>query len=242
MKFVDSLPLYYQMAKDIKGQIKKGSLKENDKLNTEKYYQDYYGISRVTVRKALSLLSEEGYITHIHNKGYFVKGGFGSSEESKVVSTHQQITKSGKKSTSDIIRMEYIKADKDLAKNLLCNVNDDIMCIRRLRKSDDKPYALQIMWLQSKMFKDFNPWLLRENSFRSIMEDQYGYNVSYNYQNIEAKMPNDEVSDLLCINKEEPILFITAQLFSTDDRVLEYSQTYFLTSEYSYIITTGQKK
>ncbi len=236
MKFENSLPLYYQMADDIKRQIKNGEIKKGDKLKTEKYYQEFYGISRVTVRKALKSLVDEGFIINKPNKGYFSCYSTNSKNIDSFVSTHQRITKLGKKSTSDILKMEQLLADEELKNNLECSLGDKIIAIHRVRKVDDKPYAYQIIWLQEKMFKNFNPWLLKDHSLRSIMEEDYNYILSYSDENIEAVMPSDYVVKLLCVDKREPILFITARLFTNQKQVAEYSKTYYLTSEYSYVI------
>lgn len=66
------LPLYQQIYNDIIEDIKKGSYVPGDKLPSEKELADGYDVSRITSKKALKLLSDDGYIKRIPGKGSFV--------------------------------------------------------------------------------------------------------------------------------------------------------------------------
>ena len=51
------LPLYQQLANEIKAQIASGELRQNEQLMTEMELSRTFGVSRITVRKALELLA-----------------------------------------------------------------------------------------------------------------------------------------------------------------------------------------
>ena len=57
-----SVPLYQQLVDEIKSQIDSGILKENDRIMTETELSDAYEVSRITVRKAISVLVDEDYL------------------------------------------------------------------------------------------------------------------------------------------------------------------------------------
>lgn len=62
---------YYQLMEDLKAQIISGNLKAGDKLPSENELADRYKISRQTVRKALAILGNDGYIYAEHGRGTF---------------------------------------------------------------------------------------------------------------------------------------------------------------------------
>lgn len=66
------IPAYYRLAEDIKQQIETGILKDGDLIPTEAKLGEQYGISRMTVRQGIALLSEAGLIETIKGKGSFV--------------------------------------------------------------------------------------------------------------------------------------------------------------------------
>lgn len=65
-------PLYYQIATLIRSQIDKGQLRPMEKIPTESELTEIYGVSRVTVRQAVSLLVADGYLVRKVPKGTFV--------------------------------------------------------------------------------------------------------------------------------------------------------------------------
>ncbi|MDD3174648.1 MAG: GntR family transcriptional regulator, partial [Herbinix sp.] len=67
-----SEPLYKQLVDEIKDQIAKGELKENERIFTELELSEKYDVSRITVRKAVTLLVDEGILVKQHGIGTFV--------------------------------------------------------------------------------------------------------------------------------------------------------------------------
>jgi len=66
------IPIYLRIERDIRDKIKKGKYKIGDKLPGEEEISSYFRVSRMTVRKSLSILASEGYIYRIPGKGTFI--------------------------------------------------------------------------------------------------------------------------------------------------------------------------
>lgn len=84
-------PKYFQLMTDLKEKMSKGEILPGDKLPSENELSAAYQISRQTVRKALSILENEGYIYAVHGKGTFCKElvtHSGSSRNIAVVTTY----------------------------------------------------------------------------------------------------------------------------------------------------------
>lgn len=63
---------YYKMHHDLQEQIRLGMLQSGDRVPSENQLAAAYQVSRQTVRKALAILEQEGYIYAVHGKGTFV--------------------------------------------------------------------------------------------------------------------------------------------------------------------------
>lgn len=68
------VPIYEQIVEQIKKQIIKGDLVENDRLESVRSLSKMLGISALTVKKAYDQLETEGFIQTVHGKGSFVSG------------------------------------------------------------------------------------------------------------------------------------------------------------------------
>lgn len=67
-------PVYQKLKNTIIKEIKNGTLKENDAILSERLLTERFGISRISVRKAISELIEENFLYTVPGKGTFVKG------------------------------------------------------------------------------------------------------------------------------------------------------------------------
>ncbi|MEV6031526.1 GntR family transcriptional regulator [Nonomuraea sp. NPDC052116] len=69
---LDPTPIYEQLARIIRERIKAGSLKERQVVPSESSLQQEHGIARGSVRRAMELLREEGWVVTIQGRGTFV--------------------------------------------------------------------------------------------------------------------------------------------------------------------------
>lgn len=74
---------YSKLVEDLKNKIFSGELKAKDKLPSENELSASYGISRQTVRKALQILTQEGYIYAEHGRGTFCSERVRHTKQSK---------------------------------------------------------------------------------------------------------------------------------------------------------------
>lgn len=68
-----NIPLYQTIYNDLAEKIKNGFYKSGDKLPSEKELADEYNVSRITSKKALEMLADEGLIIRAPGRGSFVK-------------------------------------------------------------------------------------------------------------------------------------------------------------------------
>ncbi len=76
MQTVDAsspLPLYYQVYRSLLGRIRGDEYAPGDALPPERRLTELYGVSRITVVKALDLLERDGVIERQHGRGTFVR-------------------------------------------------------------------------------------------------------------------------------------------------------------------------
>jgi DNA-binding GntR family transcriptional regulator len=69
---LDPTPIYEQLAGIIREKIKAGDLAERQLVPSESSLQQEHGIARGSVRRAMELLREEGWVVTIQGRGTFV--------------------------------------------------------------------------------------------------------------------------------------------------------------------------
>ena len=87
-------PKYFSLMEQLKKDMIEGRIKPGDKLPSENELAEMYDISRHTVRKALSILANEGFVVAEHGRGTFCsgerigKGRSGNSQNIAVITTY----------------------------------------------------------------------------------------------------------------------------------------------------------
>ena len=111
-------PLYQQLVDSIKEQILSGKIKEGDKLMTEQEFSEAYNVSRITVRKAMEMLSDEGIVVKKQGIGTFVASKKLNRVMESVLSFTESCERAGHKASAELISLEWKKASVSVAKHL----------------------------------------------------------------------------------------------------------------------------
>jgi len=89
-RFQDNIPIYLQIADDIKEQIISGKLQAGEKIKSVREYSLFYEVTVLTVHRALQLLETEGVVETKKGVGSFIIAGVRPILENKMVDTQVQ--------------------------------------------------------------------------------------------------------------------------------------------------------
>ncbi len=126
-------PMYRQIADALRQHIQEGELKPGDALPTESTLQEAYGVSRVTVRQALKLLTEQNIIESIQGSGSYVKEERVNYDIYQLTSFYEKLADRNVETHSDVQIFEVVKADASLAQTLLLATGEKVWHVKRVR-------------------------------------------------------------------------------------------------------------
>jgi len=125
-KLIDKLsviPLYYQLSKLLKNQIRTGELKPGEALPPETELAERFEISRMTVRKAISELIAEGMVHPIQGKGTFVTKPKLDNVVFELDSYNWQLNERGLDWKTKLLDVKIIRSNDELKRKF--NLEDD---------------------------------------------------------------------------------------------------------------------
>ena len=99
-----SKPLYLQVEADIKNRILSKQYMPGDKLPTENELSDQYNVSKITIRKAIQNLSDEGYVNKVQGEGTFINFKKDKLYLNKTSGFKESLSSLGHASRHDIIQ------------------------------------------------------------------------------------------------------------------------------------------
>ena len=136
---------YETIADDLKARIDSGDLQPGDRLPTVIQLCDFYNASKVTVRHALEILSDEGLVSSRRGSGTYVRRVDDLSGDAMLsngwLRYEQGFTAEnpGKEVSSDIYAFEVLSPPKDIAGYLDIGPDDFTYYTERVRKVGGVP-------------------------------------------------------------------------------------------------------
>ena len=134
---------YKLIVDEIEKDILDGKYNKIGKLPTEEELVAHYGVSRTTVRKAISILSSKGYIYQVQGSGIFVRESILKGYIS--LETLKGLTRDfpNREIVNKVISIEVMHADEKLAHDMKCEVGTKIYYVKRLRIMDGKTFSME---------------------------------------------------------------------------------------------------
>ncbi|UNC51067.1 GntR family transcriptional regulator [Enterobacter huaxiensis] len=236
-----SKPMYRQIADALREKINAGELKPGDALPTESTLQEAFGVSRVTVRQALKLLTEEQIIESIQGSGSYVKEERVNYDIYQLTGFYEKLADRNVDTHSDVRIFEVLKADVKLAEKLAIAPEDKVWHVKRVRFIKQKPVNLEETWMPLILFPDLT-WEVMENSKYHYIEQVKKMAIDRSEQELVPVMPTEEAIAALALDPAKPILEKVSRGFLKDGRVFEYSRNVFNSDDYRFTLVAKRRQ
>ncbi len=198
-------PMYRQIADALREKISAGELKPGDALPTESSLQEAFNVSRVTVRQALKLLTEEHIVESIQGSGTYVKEERVNYDIYQLTGFYEKLADRNVDTHSEVSIFEVLKADAKLAEKLNLSHDDKVWHIKRVRFIKQKPVNLEETWMPLALFPDLT-WEVMENSKYHYVEQIKKLVIDRSEQELVPIMPSEEAIAALSLDPAKPIL------------------------------------
>ena len=138
---------YYQLKDILAKNIQDGKWPPQSRISSENELCEAYNVSRVTVRKAIDLLVQEGYLYTIKGKGTYVKGKYIEQPLTHFYSFREDLRGRGVSTYSTMRYFGIIPADVSLAADLNIQQDERVFCIERIFFAGEQPYAREFSYI-----------------------------------------------------------------------------------------------
>lgn len=234
-------PMYRQIADALREKISAGELKPGDALPTESSLQEAFNVSRVTVRQALKLLTEEQIVESIQGSGTYVKEERVNYDIYHLTGFYEKLADRNVDTHSEVSIFEVLKADAKLAEKLNLSHDDKVWHVKRVRFIKQKPVNLEETWMPLALFPDLT-WEVMENSKYHYVEQIKKLVIDRSEQELVPIMPSEEAIAALSLDPAKPILEKVSRGFLKDGRVFEYSRNVFNTDDYKFTLVARRRQ
>jgi GntR family transcriptional regulator len=227
-----SIPLHMQLANVLREQVIRRELGPNDRLPSERELCQQYGISRITVRQALSELAQAGLVYSSVGKGTYVAEAAYQEELQPLNSFSQDLERRGMQAASQVLEASIIPADDLWSAIFYIPRGAELVRLHRLRLSGDVPIAIQLTHLPHHLCPSLLEYDFSTCSLYEVLRSAYKLRLARSETVLEASLASPQEANLLGLPQPAAILVSTQTTLLDTGIVIEMTRSTFNSERY----------
>lgn len=221
-----SIPLYRQLAKILIKKIDSERYDPGDKISSIREFAKQYGVSNITVIRAMEELRQHHYVYSVQGKGYFVshhqiiqkymptQDGFSEMAE-----------KEGLKPSSVVLCKALMEAGRQIGEILGISEESEIVLLERVRLIDGFPICIQISYLPHELCLNILDHDFKRFSLYQILREKYQIHMAKSQYTIQAGLADERELKHLQLQLPAAILWVKHWAYAATGRLFEYGET-----------------
>ncbi len=227
-------PLYHQIYLDFRHRILLGILPFGQKLPSEMLIAEELGVSRITAKRAMNELAEEGLVTRNRGRGTTVafrqreqrnKEGFAG-----LIENLQNIAAT---TTIDVLSFDYIKPPEQIAEQMELSHSDLTQRVERRRSRDGEPFSHILSYVPESIGRAWDKDSLSTHPILKLIEDA-GHRIASARQRIISEAASPRVAQILKLPAGAPLLKVSRLVRDEADTPIEYVDVLYRPDMYHF--------
>jgi GntR family trehalose operon transcriptional repressor len=216
---------FHKIFDEIAEEIRSGQFRPGETLPSESDLCERFSTSRETIRKALNLLVQNGYIHKIQGKGSIVLDmnkfdfPFGG-----LISFKEIARQMGRQSRTIVHDLGLIHPDSYIGEQLGVSAKDYVWKVTRTREIEQEKIILDRDFISQKVVPALTKEIC-ENSIYEYIENELGLKISFAKKEIYVENLTDEDREYLDVNGFVNIVVVKNQVFLDDMTLLQYTES-----------------
>ncbi len=220
-----STPLWRQL-KHVLRDLATFDLRPGDRIPSEAELCRHYGLSRVTVRQAITSLVDSGYLARQHGRGTYVLPR--RSAEPLADSEHflASAFDTPPRGALRLFSAELVPADQWVADRLCIQPGEDVQKVRKVLLHGGQPVAYRVTWVPAGRC----PGLLDRDLLQPLphlYEQVYGLVPARADEAIEFVYADEFRSQVLEVPDRHPLMVVERLVYGESGTPIEFSRAYY---------------
>lgn len=226
----DNSPLYMQLARKLIKDVRDGRYQVDQALPSERVLSEQLDVSRVTARKAIDQLVEQGLVVRRRGSGNYIAPRI-EQPLSNLSSFSEQLQARGHTPASQWLRREIVHADADEQLALGLSPSTRVARLERLRLADDVVMAYEVSVIPATVLPK------PENVAGSLYAhlDKTGHMPVRALQHIRALNASAKLAGQLGVPEGQAVLFITRVGYLESGQAVELTHSYCRSDHYDFV-------
>jgi GntR family transcriptional regulator len=223
-------PLYHQIYLQLRQLLTESSLDISHPLPSEPMLAKRYGVSRVTIRKTLLRLQQEGLIKRVHGRGTFPVQEQDEPGKSDISSVLDNLLSVDRRTTAVTLDWEIRDAEPAVARQLR---SERCLRIVRLRSMDGRPISLTTLHVPERHWHLLDPNEIGDEPIVRALEK--GGVLAYDAdQVLSAVAATTEMAALLQVAPATPLIVMRRLMFNDTHEPVLHQEGFYPPDRFEY--------
>lgn len=236
-----SLPLYQQLADLLREQIRAGVYSAGSRIPSEDELGRNHSISRVTVRKAIDLLVEDGTLIRSHGLGTFVAAPVFVESPNAQGSFAASCFQRGVTPSTRLLSKGLLPAAEEIAEDLGLAAGAPVYELHRLRLANGVASIYEIDYLCAEKHAYLSGAKLENTSLLELIRRETGRAFNGVEDRIDIAFAEEKVAASLECKPGTPLLSVYQKVFAADAGLLYINRQYIRSDLYKYVYSTVRR-
>ncbi len=221
----EGIPPYVRIRETLREQITCGDLKRGEQLPSEQDLATRFKVSRMTARKGIEELIDEGLLYRRHGVGTFVAFPHLERDHTRLINSFDPAESKDKHTRPVLLSLKTMPASQKVARALDIETGERVFRIKILGYAHNLPLTLHEAHVPYNLFSKVIDEKLDVQKLWTLFE-QCGYKVKRAVEHIEAREATKELAKLMEIRDGAPILYKERTIYASDGTPVEFTYCY----------------
>lgn len=227
------IPIYYQLAKLLEGQILRGELRPGEALPTESEISAHFEISRMTVRRAISELISAGMVYAQQGKGTFVALPKLNNVVFELDNFNRELQQHGLEMKTTLLSAHIVRANEQLEKIFqLHDPNTRFLYFRTALSAEKERLAYEMKYIIYTKSKPLLESILNDPTLSALVTANSDVLPVSSKKVLQVSVTNKEESSILGIGINAPVFVIEETLYDIELKPVGWSKSIYRGDRY----------
>ena len=227
-------PLFAQIKARLRQDIVDKRLLPGQKLPSEAAMQASFGVSRITVRRAVAELQAEGLVETVNGKGSFITRPAEAPRLGMLAGFHEHLRAQGRTTGGRLVSVRTGPAPARVARALNIRTGMPMTISRSVRTADDVPVSFAVMYFIPTNGRERLAHRVHEEDVMRLLEEDLGYRLDKTQISISAEQAGCRLGQLLQVPPTSALTRIHFVPYDIEGEPLSYSEVWFRPDQFTY--------
>lgn len=222
------IPLYFQLKTIISEEIKNGSYPVGSLIPTENEISEIFGISRTTVRQAISELVREGHLHRVKSKGTFVtRPKINQEFMNRLQSYNQEFSSTYHTPSTEVLSINIVPMPEEFLESSNGTTCRQAICLYRKRYADNEPVVRVKTYLPYNKCSYILDHDFTKESLYNVLASRADTKICHASRICEARAATKEDAEVLNMRRGQPVHYFETFGYNKHGETIEYSIAHY---------------